>query len=167
MVTSRAIHSSSIHASWESNCRSRQSRGVKAGPREHVTARLGLSVLRLVHVPEDDEVDLIHRQSCSGDTAAVMLHSRFPPCAFLTAILSAKFSVMRSSDSSSSRLFYSCRSSFGSWSSWCAIPDRARRLQNFSCTFFPAYSFLPFRWPCLSESCLALGECQRTAKSSR
>src|SRR5437667_12330636 len=140
---------------------------MEARTREDVTARLGHSVLRLVHVTEDDEVDLIHRERSSDGTALAMLHSRFPPCAFLTAILSAKFSVMRSSDSSSSRLFYSCRSSFGSWSSWCAIPDRARRLQNFSCTFFPAYSFLPFRWPCLSESCLALVECPRTATSSR
>ena len=35
--------------------------GVQPGPRQHVLSRRGVAVLRLVHVPEDYEVDSAHR----------------------------------------------------------------------------------------------------------
>src|SRR4029453_11422925 len=112
---------------------------MQAGPRQHIAARFRVAVLRLVHMPKHDEMDSVHRARRSGSAAVAVLHSRFAPCAFLTATLSAKYSVMRSSDWLSSLLYFSYRNSFGSWSSWCATPGRARRLENSFFIFSPAY----------------------------
>src|SRR6266446_9654926 len=114
--------------------------GMEAGPWQDVAPAFRVAVLRLVHVPENDQMDLVHRERRSGSaaisaSAGAVLHSRFAPCAFLTAISSAKFFVMHSSDLSSSHSCFLCRNWFGSWSSWCAIPDQARRLQNSFFTF--------------------------------
>ena len=72
---------------------------VRAGASgQDIAARFWVAILRLVHVPEHNQMDLIHRRLRSGSQAMAVLHSRFAPCAFLTAISSAKFSVMHSSD---------------------------------------------------------------------
>src|SRR5260370_33624370 len=143
--------------------------GMQAGPRQDVAPGFRIAVLRLVHVPENDQMNLVHREKRSGGattsaSTGAVLHSRFAPCAFLTAISSVKFSVMHSSDLSSSHSYFLCRNWFGSWSSWFAIPDQARRSQNSFFTFFPAYSFSRFRWRCSSLSCWASAAFPRPAK---
>src|SRR5215467_4739789 len=72
--------------------------GVQAGPRKHVATRFRVAVLRLVHVPEQDQMDLVHRGAGSRRAASGVLHSPIAPCAFLTATSSARYSVMPSSD---------------------------------------------------------------------
>jgi len=87
--------------------------GVEAGPRENVAAALGVAILRLVHVPQHHQVDAIHRRHRARCEPAPVLHSAFLSCAFWTGISSAKFSVMRSLDSSFSLSYCSCRNLSG------------------------------------------------------
>src|SRR5712672_2060980 len=80
---------------------------VQSRPRQNILSGFRIAILRLVHVPQDHQVDAIHRRGPCQSESALVLHSAFLTCASWTATSSAKFSVMRSLDSLFSRLFSS------------------------------------------------------------
>src|SRR5579884_11046 len=94
---------------------------VEAGPRKNVVLSLRVAVLRLMHVPKQNEMNAVHQACRSREKALGMLHSRFASCASWIVTSSAKFFVMRSSASPFSPLFSSCLSWYASWNCWSAI----------------------------------------------
>src|SRR5256885_8583404 len=80
---------------------------VQARPWQNVAASLGIAILRLVHMPQNNEINLVHRAHRAGWRALGMLHFAFLSCASWIATSSAKFFVMRSLASLSSRSFSS------------------------------------------------------------
>src|SRR6202790_3918998 len=48
---------------------------MKAGPRKHVARGFGIAILRLVHVPQNDQVDTVHEARGSGGKGIAVLHS--------------------------------------------------------------------------------------------
>src|SRR5882724_11800197 len=80
---------------------------VQSRPWQNVAASLGIAILRLVHVPQNNQMNLIHRAHRAGWCARGMLHFAFLSCASWIATSSARFFVMRSLASLSSRLFSS------------------------------------------------------------
>ena len=80
---------------------------VQSRPWQNVAASLGIAILRLVHVPQNNEINLVHRAHRAGWRSRGMLHFAFLSCASWIATSSAKFFVMRSLASLSSRLFSS------------------------------------------------------------
>src|SRR5256885_4276182 len=80
---------------------------VQSRPGQNVAASLGIAILRLVHVPQNNEINLVHRAHRAGWRSRGMLHSAFVSCASWIATSSAKFFVMRSLASLSSRSFSS------------------------------------------------------------
>jgi len=86
---------------------------VKASPRKNVATGFGVAILGLVHMPQDHQMNAIHRARPGHARAALVLHSPLLSCASWTATLSAKFFVMRSLDSSFLPLFSSFHSLSG------------------------------------------------------
>src|SRR6266404_4764366 len=83
---------------------------MQARPWRNVLPGFRIAILRLMHMPQDHQVDAIHRAHPFQCESALVLHSAFLTCASWTVTSSAKFSVMRSLDSLFSRLFSSCLS---------------------------------------------------------
>src|SRR5258707_10420305 len=76
---------------------------MQSRPWQNVAASLGIAILRLVHVPQNDQINLVHRAHRAGWCTRGMLHFALVSCAFWIATSSAKFFVMRSLASLSSR----------------------------------------------------------------
>src|SRR5712691_741488 len=85
---------------------------MQARPGEDVAPALRVAVLRLMHVPQQNQMNALHRLRLSRANRATVLHSPFAPCASWTATSSAKFFVTASSDSLSSPWSSSSRNSF-------------------------------------------------------
>src|SRR5258708_7732552 len=139
--------------------------GMQARPRQNILSGFRIAILRLVHVPQDHQVDAIHRLRPFLCESALVLHSAFLTCASWTATSSAKFSVMRSLVSLFSRLFSSCLSLSGCCRCLSGTAAPAAKSSNFLCAFSPAYLYLPSQWRCSSACCWAWAACLPTAKS--
>src|SRR5262249_685532 len=90
--------------------------GVQARPWKHVPACFRIAILRLMHVPQHNQVDLVHGYRRTRGRACGVLHSANASCAFWIVTSSAKFFVMRSLASSSSRLSFLFPNLSASWS---------------------------------------------------
>src|SRR5262249_6081465 len=119
--------------------------GMQARPRQHIPPRFRIAVLRLMHVPQHNQVDPVHRPHRPLARLGGVLHSANASCASWIGTSSAKFFVMRSLASSSSRLSFSFLNWSASWNSSCAIWVPGDNWQNSFFASFPAFWHLPFR----------------------